>query len=94
MVGFVLVVEKIFVKLNEWRELFGFVFEVLNLGGGFGICYIEEDEFFYFVVYVEKIIEVVKENVELYVFDILEIWIELGCLFVGDVGMMFYIIGL
>lgn len=79
--------------MDEWRELYLFVFKVLNFGGGFGICYMEDDELFYVIEYVEKIIEVVKENVVCYGFNILEIWIELGCFFVGDVGIIFYMVG-
>ncbi|AHZ16444.1 diaminopimelate decarboxylase [Bacillus velezensis] len=91
--GFVLAAEKIFTKLNEWRESFGFVSEVLNLGGGFGIRYTEEDEPLHPAVYVEKIIEAVKENAALHAFDIPEIWIEPGRSLVGDAGTTLYTIG-
>ncbi|UVZ48532.1 diaminopimelate decarboxylase [Bacillus subtilis] len=71
--GFVLAAEKIFKKLDEWRDSYSFVSKVLNLGGGFGIRYTEDDEPLHATEYVEKIIEAVKENASRYGFDIPEI---------------------
>lgn len=71
-----LAAEKIFKKLDEWRDSYSFVSKVLNLGGGFGIRYTEDDEPLHATEYVEKIIEAVKENASRYGFDIPEIWIE------------------
>lgn len=68
--GFVLAAEKIFKKLDEWRDSYSFVSKVLNLGGGFGIRYTEDDEPLHATEYVEKIIEAVKENASRYGFDI------------------------
>ncbi|BBP90445.1 hypothetical protein BsIDN1_40630 [Bacillus safensis] len=79
--------------LDEWRESFGFISTVLNLGGGFGIRYTEEDEPLPATEYVEKIIQAVKENVARYEFDMPEIWIEPGRSLVGDAGTTLYTIG-
>ncbi|MGY0433341.1 diaminopimelate decarboxylase [Bacillus rugosus] len=91
--GFVLATEKIFKKLNEWRESYSFVSKVLNLGGGFGIRYTEDDEPLHATEYVEKIIEAVKENAARYGFNIPEIWIEPGRSLVGDAGTTLYTVG-
>ncbi|RJS58572.1 diaminopimelate decarboxylase [Bacillus subtilis] len=91
--GFVLAAEKIFKKLGEWRESYSFVSKVLNLGGGFGIRYTEDDEPLHATEYVEKIIEAVKENAARYGFDIPEIWIEPGRSLVGDAGTTLYTVG-
>ncbi len=91
--GFVLAAEKIFKKLDEWREAYSFVSKVLNLGGGFGIRYTEEDEPLHATEYVEKIIEAVKTNAARYGFDIPEIWIEPGRSLVGDAGTTLYTVG-
>lgn len=91
--GFVLAAEKIFKKLDEWRESYSFVSKVLNLGGGFGIRYTEDDEPLHATEYVEKIIEAVKENAARYGFDIPEIWIEPGRSLVGDAGTTLYTVG-
>ncbi|MDO8225562.1 diaminopimelate decarboxylase [Bacillus cabrialesii] len=91
--GFVLAAEKIFKKLDEWRESYSYVSKVLNLGGGFGIRYTEDDEPLHATEYVEKIIEAVKENAARYGFDIPEIWIEPGRSLVGDAGTTLYMVG-
>nr|BAA14211.1 diaminopimelate decarboxylase [Bacillus subtilis subsp. amylosacchariticus] len=91
--GFVLAAEKIFKKLDEWRDSYSFVSKVLNLGGGFGIRYTEDDEPLHATEYVEKIIEAVKENASRYGFDIPEIWIEPGRSLVGDAGTTLYTVG-
>ena len=41
--GFLLAAKKIIGQLKKWNEKFGFQPQVLNLGGGFGIRYTEED---------------------------------------------------
>lgn len=71
-----------------------FEVKVLNVGGGFGICYIESDFFFLVEYYVDVLIEklscmLIEQN---YIFS--EVWIEFGRSIVGEVGIMFYIIGL
>ncbi|QIW82218.1 diaminopimelate decarboxylase [Bacillus tequilensis] len=91
--GFVLAAEKIFKKLDEWRVSYSFVSKVLNLGGGFGIRYTEDDEPLHATEYVEKIIEAVKENAARYGFAIPEIWIEPGRSLVGDAGTTLYTVG-
>ncbi|SPU04953.1 diaminopimelate decarboxylase [Bacillus tequilensis] len=91
--GFVLAAEKIFKKLDEWRASYSFVSKVLNLGGGFGIRYTEDDEPLHATEYVEKIIEAVKENAARYGFAIPEIWIEPGRSLVGDAGTTLYTVG-
>ncbi|MFB0635055.1 diaminopimelate decarboxylase [Bacillus rugosus] len=91
--GFVLAAEKIFKKLDEWRESYSFVSKVLNLGGGFGIRYTEDDEPLHATEYVEKIIEAVKGNAARYGFNIPEIWIEPGRSLVGDAGTTLYTVG-
>ncbi|NPC93134.1 diaminopimelate decarboxylase [Bacillus sp. WMMC1349] len=91
--GFVLAADKIFEKLTEWRETYSYVPKVLNLGGGFGIRYTEEDEPLPADFYVEKIIEAVKTNAEHFGFEIPEIWIEPGRSLVGDAGTTLYTIG-
>lgn len=91
--GFVLAAEKIFKKLDEWRDSYSFVSKVLNLGGGFGIRYTADDQPLHATEYVEKIIEAVKENASRYGFDIPEIWIEPGRSLVGDAGTTLYTVG-
>ena len=62
--GFTLAVQKIFQKLQEWKTNLSFEPTVLNLGGGFGIRYTEEDEPKPASQYVEEIITEVKKQAE------------------------------
>ncbi|WP_338776896.1 diaminopimelate decarboxylase [Metabacillus sp. FJAT-52054] len=91
--GFVLAAEKIFKKIKEWKETFGFTPSVVNLGGGFGIRYTSEDEPLHPASYVEQMIQAVKAQSKLLEMDIPEIWIEPGRSLVGDAGTTLYTIG-
>ncbi|MTH52242.1 diaminopimelate decarboxylase [Bacillus mangrovi] len=91
--GFVLAAEKIFKKIKEWKESFGFVPTVVNLGGGFGIRYTSEDEPLHPASYVEQMIQAVKTQSQLLGINLPEIWIEPGRSLVGDAGTTLYTIG-
>jgi diaminopimelate decarboxylase len=91
--GFVLATKKIFEKLNEWKSCLGYTSTVLNLGGGFGIRYTQEDEPIPASSYVEEIISEVKNQVEKYNMELPEIWIEPGRSLVGDAGTTLYKVG-
>ncbi len=91
--GFVLAAKKMFSKLRDWKDRHGYVPSVLNLGGGFGIRYTQEDDPIPVSQYVEEIIsEVKKHSAELNI-DVPEIWIEPGRSLVGDAGTTLYSIG-
>lgn len=91
--GFILATQKIFEKLNQWGESFGYSSTVLNLGGGFGIRYTNEDDPIPASRYVEEIISEVKNQVAKYNMELPEIWIEPGRSLVGDSGTTLYKIG-
>lgn len=91
--GFVMSVERIFELISEWRESFGFTPRVLNLGGGFGIRYIEGDTPLPVNEYVQTMIKVVKEKAAAIDLVMPEIWIEPGRSLVGDAGTTLYTIG-
>ncbi|MBM7604489.1 diaminopimelate decarboxylase [Metabacillus crassostreae] len=91
--GFVLAAERVFAKIEEWKSEFSFVPEVVNLGGGFGIRYTEEDEPLPATYYVEQIVEAVKKQVNEMGIKMPEIWIEPGRSLVGDAGTTLYTIG-
>jgi diaminopimelate decarboxylase len=91
--GFLLAAQKIFEKLNTWKQEFNFEAKVLNLGGGFGIRYTKEDEPIQPSQYVEEIIAEVKKWIEHYSMALPEIWIEPGRSLVGDAGITLYRIG-
>jgi diaminopimelate decarboxylase len=91
--GFTLAVQKIFEKLNEWKTLFSYEPAILNLGGGFGIRYTEEDDPKPAQDYVSVIIQEVKKQAAKYEMKIPEIGIEPGRSLVGDAGITLYKLG-
>lgn len=91
--GFVKAVEKLYTFIEKWKETEQFVPEVLNLGGGFGIRYTEEDTPLLPHEYVTKMVETVQaKSAELNV-PMPEIWIEPGRSLVGEAGTTLYTIG-
>lgn len=91
--GFLVATQKIFEKLQAWKEKHGFEPSVLNLGGGFGIRYTSEDAPLPAEQYVEDIIMEVKKQVERFSMTMPEIWIEPGRSLVGDSGTTLYKVG-
>ncbi|MEQ2528204.1 diaminopimelate decarboxylase [Bacillaceae bacterium CLA-AA-H227] len=91
--GFILAARKIFEKLNHWKETYSYEVKVLNLGGGFGIRYTNEDAPIPASQYVEEIILEVKEQARIFDMEIPEIWIEPGRSLVGDAGTTLYQVG-
>lgn len=91
--GFVKAAEKLFTYIEKWKETYKFTPEVLNLGGGFGIRYTEEDTPLPPHEYVSKMIDIVqKKSAELRI-EMPEIWIEPGRSLVGDAGTTLYSVG-
>lgn len=91
--GFILATQKLIEKLAHWKESFGYTSQVLNLGGGFGIRYTNEDDPIPAAQYVEEIISEVKKQSQKFNLAIPEIWIEPGRSLVGDAGTTLYKIG-
>lgn len=91
--GFILAAQKIFEKLHQWKEDLSYESKVLNLGGGFGIRYTNEDDPIPAAQYVEEIIAEVKKQTNHYSMGMPEIWIEPGRSLVGDAGTTLYRIG-
>ncbi|WP_227395238.1 diaminopimelate decarboxylase [Jeotgalibacillus aurantiacus] len=91
--GFIKAAERMIEKLAEWKERHSFESEVLNLGGGFGIRYTEEDTPIAPARYVEDIISHVKDQMGQRHLSMPEIWIEPGRSLVGDAGTTLYKVG-
>jgi diaminopimelate decarboxylase len=91
--GFLLAIEKIAQALEELEEILNWKLTVLNLGGGFGIRYKEEDTPLEIKEYVYSICDKVKEEWDKRAKKIPEIWIEPGRSIVGDAGTTIYTIG-
>lgn len=91
--GFIMAIEKIFSALDTWRKEEEFKCSVLNLGGGFGIRYTEEDEPLPLENYVNALIDEVEKQTAQYSMEFPEIWIEPGRSIVGDAAVTLYTIG-
>jgi diaminopimelate decarboxylase len=92
--GFTLAIEKLFGHFKSWNDQFKYFPKVVNLGGGFGIQYTNEDTPLKPEQYVLAMIEeVIKQMDHFSGYQIPEIWIEPGRSLVGDAGTTIYSIG-
>ncbi|NOU97614.1 diaminopimelate decarboxylase [Paenibacillus sp. LMG 31456] len=91
--GFQLAVDKVIGFAAKVRDELGFIFSVINLGGGFGIRYVEGDTPLPVASYVQAITESIKTNFSQYDYPTPEIWIEPGRSIVGDSGTTLYTVG-
>lgn len=91
--GFQLMIERVFDQVQKWQESFDFDLKVLNIGGGFGIRYVPEDNPLPIKEHINAIISAVEENAAQVNMSVPEIWIEPGRSLVGDAGITLYQIG-
>ncbi len=92
-VAFSLAAKKLIAKMIVWKTQFDFICPVLNLGGGFGIRYTEEDKPLDPAVYVEDMMKSIQSEIGQLEYPMPEIWIEPGRSLVGDAGTTLYTIG-
>ncbi|MGB5947374.1 diaminopimelate decarboxylase [Paenisporosarcina sp.] len=92
-VAFSLAARKLIAKMITWKTQFDFICPVLNLGGGFGIRYTEEDNPLDPAVYVEDMMKTIQSEIVQHNYPMPEIWIEPGRSLVGDAGTTLYTIG-
>lgn len=91
--GYLKATEILFDKLSKWQTDYGYVPDILNLGGGFGIRYTETDQPLPYQTYVEEIVSAVKHHVDRLGMSLPEIWLEPGRAIVGNAGITLYTIG-
>lgn len=91
--GFVGAVEVLSAFLEQVRTETNYEVEVLNLGGGFGIRYTEEDDPLPVGEYIRVITEEVRRQFTDKSYPLPEIWIEPGRSIVGDAGTTLYTVG-
>lgn len=75
------------------RNKFGFVSGVLNLGGGFGVKYVEKDPEIDYYQRIREVAEKVKNICESQNFPIPKVLMEPGRSLVADAGMTLYTVG-
>lgn len=91
--GFEAVADILLEKSRTWKDNYGFNLSVLNVGGGFGIKYTDEDHPKPKAEYIETICTKVRQKVKDLGLDLPEIWVEPGRSIVGEAGTSLYSVG-
>ncbi|CAM3779937.1 diaminopimelate decarboxylase [Cohnella lubricantis] len=91
--GFRMAVEKVAAFAIEVRSKLEVTFSVINLGGGFGIRYVEGDTPLPVGTYVKAITDAIISEFTAAEYPLPEIWVEPGRSIVGDAGTTLYTIG-
>ncbi|WP_151734423.1 diaminopimelate decarboxylase [Paenibacillus tengchongensis] len=91
--GFQLAVERIAEFTRKVKEELNIDFPVVNLGGGFGIRYVDGDTPLAVSEYVAAITDAVKTHFAGISDKLPEIWVEPGRSIVGDAGTTLYTVG-
>ena len=94
--SFVLAVEKCLDFAAEMKKKFGFVLEKLNMGGGYGIWYTDEDRKLPpegYAEYLEALIESVKRKAQEKNMKLPYLLLEPGRSIVGEAGITLYTVG-
>lgn len=91
--GFRIAAEKVADFAYEVKSKLDASFSVVNLGGGFGIRYVEGDRPLPVADYVTAIVGAVKERFESNGLTLPSIWVEPGRSIIGDAGTTLYTIG-
>ncbi len=91
--SFVLAAEKCLKFVAEIKQKTGFEAEVLNLGGGFGVWYTDEDKKIDLKIYLRAVIDAVKTQCEKYGLRRPHLMLEPGRSIVGEAGITLYTVG-
>lgn len=79
--------------MNDFRNSSGITVGELDLGGGFGVKYVESDDALPFKVFMEKVSETLKKVSKELDFPMPKIFIEPGRSIVGEAGLTLYTVG-
>ncbi len=91
--GFRMAVDKVAAFAVQVRDELGLTFQVINLGGGFGIRYTDADAPLPVATYVKAITDAIISHFTAAKFPLPEIWVEPGRSMVGDAGTTLYTVG-
>ncbi|MPM92521.1 Diaminopimelate decarboxylase [bioreactor metagenome] len=86
-------IENTTLLIKELKEEMGVEVEELNVGGGFGIKYVDSDEAKPLSYFVDAIMDKIAEKCLEYNLTIPKVYIEPGRWIVGEAGMTLYTIG-
>ncbi len=90
---FITATDIMFSYIKEVKTSFGFETEILNLGGGFGVRYVESDPQIDYGEKIEEIAAVLEEKSQKYSINLPKIMLEPGRSLVADAGMTLYTVG-
>jgi diaminopimelate decarboxylase len=79
--------------MDTIRQETGYTTDVLNIGGGFGVAYLDEDEYLDFTQTMEQVMETLVEEVEACELPLPKIGIEPGRWLVANAGATLYEVG-
>ncbi|UQS84436.1 diaminopimelate decarboxylase [Apilactobacillus apisilvae] len=91
--GFEMAASKLVDLAAEWKQKFDYETKVINVGGGFGIRYTDEDEPLKPEAFVKNIVETIKARTKATGIKMPAVWIEPGRSIVGNAGYNLYRIG-
>ncbi|WP_434750501.1 diaminopimelate decarboxylase [Paenibacillus amylolyticus] len=91
--GFQMAVQRVAEFAASVYERLNVAFKVVNLGGGFGIRYIDGDTPLEVAEYVKAITDAVKNHFAQIGYAVPEIWVEPGRSIVGEAGTTLYTVG-
>lgn len=86
-------IKKVFVWLKDLKDDLAFEAKILNIGGGFGIRYTDEDVSYPIEDALEEIITCLKESAKDQGLEIPQLWLEPGRSIVGEAGYTLYRVG-
>ncbi len=87
---FITASEIMFKFIIEMRDLFGFEPQMLNLGGGFGVRYVESEPVIDYDEKIKEVASVLKEQCQCFGISMPKIMMEPGRSLVADAGMTLY----
>ncbi|ASN05465.1 diaminopimelate decarboxylase [Virgibacillus necropolis] len=90
---FMKTIDLLFETITNWKESYQYIPDVLNVGGGFGIRYTNEDNPLEARDYVQAITNAISGHASRLGIPMPEIWIEPGRSIVGNAGITLYTIG-
>ncbi|MFT8994188.1 diaminopimelate decarboxylase [Lentilactobacillus hilgardii] len=91
--GFELAATKLIDTLGQWHKEIGYVAKVVNVGGGFGIRYTEEDDPIAPEMFVDAIVKAIKKRAGELALPMPAVWIEPGRSIAGPAGYNLYTVG-
>lgn len=86
-------IDLLFDTILNWKETYLYVPDVINVGGGFGIRYTEDDTPLELQDYVKSITSAIQDHANILNIPMPEIWIEPGRSIAGNAGLTLYTIG-